>query len=141
LVTTPLWSVATPDPIGAIGAAWEAGTAANVSVATANARMVFLIEFLLRHEAVFKCRQHTNSEATARYTRITNGMMSQRAVLKFDRVALSRDQIKYWRTPDERIVRFDVNGMRRNASILLFEFHSPKNRSHSNRLGCCASAT
>jgi hypothetical protein len=117
LVTTPLWSVATPDPMGAIGAAWEAGTAANVSAATANARMVFLIEFLLRHEAVFKCTQRTNSKAAARYARITNEMMSQRAVLKFDRLALSCDQINYWLTPDEQIVRFDVNGMRRNANL------------------------
>jgi hypothetical protein len=37
-----------------MGAAWEAGAAANVSVATANARIVFLIEFLLRREAMFK---------------------------------------------------------------------------------------
>jgi hypothetical protein len=56
LVTTLLWSVATPEPSGAIGAACEAGTAANVSAATANARRVFLIEFLLRREAMFEVR-------------------------------------------------------------------------------------
>ena len=63
-----------------MGAAWEAGTAANVSAATAKARTVLFIEFLLGREAMFKVRatrQLQNSKAAARRTRITKGIVSQ----------------------------------------------------------------
>jgi hypothetical protein len=46
--------VVTPDPSGAIGAACEAGMAANASAATAKAKTVLFIEALLGSEAVFK---------------------------------------------------------------------------------------
>jgi hypothetical protein len=51
-----LWSVVAPDPIGAMGAACEAGTANKANAAIANARAVVFIEFLLGREAMFKVR-------------------------------------------------------------------------------------
>jgi len=49
-----LLPVVTPEPSGAIGAACEAGTAANASPATTKAKTVFFIEALLEGEPVFK---------------------------------------------------------------------------------------
>jgi hypothetical protein len=46
----------TPDPSGAIGAACEAGTAANANATTTKAKTVVFIEVLLEGEAVFKVR-------------------------------------------------------------------------------------
>jgi len=57
--------VVTPEPSGAIGAACEAGTAANASAATAKAKIVLFIEALLEGEAVFKvcaaCQQQDSA--------------------------------------------------------------------------------
>jgi hypothetical protein len=63
----------------------------------------------LTHSSVLKCTPHIISEATARHTSTTTGIMSQHAVLKFDGVALSCDQIICWTTLDEQIVRFVFN--------------------------------
>ena len=87
-----------------MGAAWEAGTAANVSAATANARIVFRIEFLGR-KADFEVAAARRQQHAAIRTGITNRMMSQLAVLKFDRDLPSCDQINCWKTVSEQIVK------------------------------------
>jgi hypothetical protein len=46
--------VVTPDPIGAMGAACEAGTATKANAAIANARTDVFMVFLLGWEAIFK---------------------------------------------------------------------------------------
>jgi hypothetical protein len=102
--------VVTPDPSGAIGAACEAGTAANANAASTKAKTVVFIEVLLEGEAVFKVHATRQQRAVAHRTRNTKEVMSQRALLKFDRVALGCDQINCWTTSDEQIVRLSRGG-------------------------------